>query len=62
MEDDTLVLYMVTKEYSPGHERCIRWDDPEIGIPWPIKDNITLSEKDKKCPPLRKAETNFEYP
>jgi len=38
------------------------WDDPEIGIPWPIKDNVVLSEKDRKCPPLREAEKNFVYP
>lgn len=60
--EDSLVLYLVTKEYSREHERCIRWDDPEIGIPWPIRENIILSEKDEKCPPLRKAETNFQYP
>lgn len=61
LEDDTLVLYLVTKEYSKEHERCIKWDDPEIGVQWPIGDNIILSEKDKKCPPLREAETNFTY-
>ena len=61
LEDDTIVLYLVTKEYSPQHERCIRWDDPDIGIQWPIRDNVILSEKDRKCPPLREAETNFEY-
>jgi len=60
--EDSLVLYLVTKEYSPQHERCIRWDDSEIGIPWPIREKVILSEKDKKCPPLKQAETNFEYP
>jgi len=59
--EDSLVLYLVTKEYSPQHERCIEWNDPEIGISWPIKRGAILSEKDKKCPPLRTAETNFEY-
>jgi len=62
LEDNTLVLYLVTKEYSKEHERCIKWDDPEIGIQWPIRENIVLSEKDRKCPPLREAETNFTYP
>jgi len=61
LEDNTLVLYLVTKEYSREHERCIKWDDPEIGIKWPIRDNTIVSEKDKKCPPLRQAETNFKY-
>jgi dTDP-4-dehydrorhamnose 3,5-epimerase len=57
--EDTYFLYLVTKEYSPQHERCIRWDDPQIGIQWPIKEGIILSEKDKRCPPLKEAETNF---
>ena len=61
LEDGSTVLYLVTKEYSPEHERCIAWDDPEIGIAWPLKDKVVLSEKDSKCPPLRLAETNFEY-
>jgi len=59
--EDSLVLYMVTKEYSPEHERCIAWDDPDIGIEWPLAGEAVLSEKDKRCPRLRDAETNFEY-
>jgi len=59
--EETLFLYLVTKEYAPEYERCIKWDDSEIGIPWPIKERVILSEKDEKCPPLRVAETNFEY-
>ncbi|MDM7275031.1 MAG: dTDP-4-dehydrorhamnose 3,5-epimerase [Thermoprotei archaeon] len=61
LEDDTLFIYLMTKEYSPQHERCIAWNDPELAIPWPIKDNVIVSEKDSKCPPLRSAETNFTY-
>ncbi|ADV65443.1 dTDP-4-dehydrorhamnose 3,5-epimerase [Desulfurococcus mucosus] len=61
LEDNTVVLYMVTKEYSPEHERCISYRDPDIGIEWPL-ETIFLSEKDEKCPPLKKAETNFNYP
>jgi dTDP-4-dehydrorhamnose 3,5-epimerase len=59
--ENTYLLYLVTKEYSPQHERCLKWDDPEIGVEWPMKENVILSERDKKCPPLREAETNFEY-
>jgi len=59
--EDSLVLYLTTKEYSPRHERCIKWDDPEIGIPWPMKGEAILSDKDMKGPPLKEAETNFEY-
>ena len=59
--EDTYLLYLITKEYSPQHERCVRWDDPDIGIQWPIKEGVILSEKDRKCPPLKEAETNFTY-
>ena len=59
--EDSIVLYLVTKEYSPQHERCIAWNDPDLNIPWPIKEGVILSEKDKKCPPFKEAETNFEY-
>jgi len=59
--EESLVLYLVTKEYSPQHERCIAWNDPEVGIPWPIREKVILSEKDKKCPQLKQAETNFNY-
>ncbi|TGR68425.1 dTDP-4-keto-6-deoxy-D-glucose epimerase, partial [Mesorhizobium sp. M2D.F.Ca.ET.223.01.1.1] len=33
---DTEVLYKVTDTYSPGHDRSIRFDDPVIGIEWPV--------------------------
>jgi len=56
--EDTYFLYLVTKEYSPQHERCIKWDDQEIGIEWPLKEAV-LSERDSKCPPLKSCETNF---
>ncbi len=40
-------LYKTTDYYAPQHEKCIRWDDPEIGIEWPIDGEPSLSEKDK---------------
>jgi len=59
--EDSLVLYLVTKEYSPEHERCIAWNDEELGIPWPLPGEAIVSEKDSRCPPLSRAETNFTY-
>ncbi|MDW8036207.1 MAG: dTDP-4-dehydrorhamnose 3,5-epimerase, partial [Candidatus Korarchaeum sp.] len=59
--EESYFLYLVTKEYSPQHERCIRWDDPELGIEWPIREGVIISEKDSRCPPLKGAETNFKY-
>lgn len=45
------VEYKCTDFYRPGEEITIRWNDPEIGIDWPVKEPI-LSEKDKSAPLL----------
>lgn len=52
------VLYKVTAEYARDLDRGIRWDDPEIGIRWPISDPI-LSEKDAALPLLGEADHDF---
>jgi len=39
-------LYKTTDYWRPEHERCIRWDDPTIGIDWPLDGMPTLSAKD----------------
>ncbi len=54
------IIYAVTEEYSPEHDRGVIWNDPEVGIPWPTSEPI-LSEKDRALPPLREAEINFIY-
>jgi dTDP-4-dehydrorhamnose 3,5-epimerase len=54
---DTEVLYKVTEVYSPEHDRSIRYDDPAIGIEWPVlAEGFQLSEKDRKAPLLGMAE------
>jgi dTDP-4-dehydrorhamnose 3,5-epimerase len=45
------VLYRQTDYYSPEHERAVIWNDPSIGVAWPITDPI-LSPKDAAAPPL----------
>ncbi len=40
-------LYKTTDYYSPEHERCIAWNDPEIGIDWPLTAEPLLSGKDR---------------
>lgn len=52
------VLYKCTEEYSPADDRGILWSDPDISIPWPLKDPV-LSPKDKSHPLLRDADNNF---
>jgi dTDP-4-dehydrorhamnose 3,5-epimerase len=39
-------LYKTTDYYSPDHERCVRWDDPDIGIAWPTEFTPLLSPRD----------------
>lgn len=50
--------YKCTDFYAPEHERTLRWDDPDIGIEWPLADREEpmLSEKDRAGLPLTEAE------
>ena len=56
LQDNTEVLYKTTDYYAPQHERCIRWDDPAIGIEWPIAQAPILSGKDQLGVTLLDAE------
>lgn len=58
--ENTEVQYKVDKVYSPEHDRGISWNDPSIGIIWPVSNPI-LSEKDKHHPTLELTENNFEW-
>lgn len=49
-------LYKTTDYWAPEHERCIRWDDPVLGIDWRIDEAPSLSAKDAQGVPLRDAE------
>ena len=50
-------LYKVTDYYAPEHERTILWNDPALGIPWPLAGMTpTLSKKDVAGVPLAAAE------
>lgn len=53
-------VYKVTAEYAPELDAGIRWDDPEIGIDWPVAEPI-VSSKDAGLPLLAEAEIEFEY-
>lgn len=49
-------LYKTTDYYAPQFERSLRWDDPALGIRWPIEGEPTLSKKDAEAPALAAAE------
>ncbi len=46
LSDSADFLYKTTDYYTPAAERCIRWDDPALGIAWPAAAAPTLSAKD----------------
>lgn len=49
-------LYKTTDYWAPEHERCLAWNDPEIGIDWPISEAPLLSAKDQLGKNLSEAE------
>lgn len=60
LEHNTAVAYKVTGEYSKELDRSILWNDPALGIKWPIRDPI-LSDKDRNAPLLRDADNAYTY-
>lgn len=60
LKEGTEFLYKTTDYYAPQHERCIRWDDPEIGIEWPLAGDPVLSAKDQLGLDLSKADVFAE--
>jgi dTDP-4-dehydrorhamnose 3,5-epimerase len=56
LSDSADFLYKSTDYYAPAHERCIVWNDPQIGIEWPMKWAPQLSTKDQAGLALNQAE------
>lgn len=63
LEDGTEVIYKCTGVFNAESERAIIWNDPDIGIKWPLDmvEKVIVSERDSKHPRLKDAETNFVY-
>jgi dTDP-4-dehydrorhamnose 3,5-epimerase len=51
LTDGATVHYQVSYAYTPGAESGLRWDDPELGIEWPMQPTV-VSEKDASWPLL----------
>lgn len=56
LSDGTEFLYKTTDYYAPASERAIAWNDPQIGIEWPLPFAPLLSAKDQAAVSLREAE------
>ena len=60
LEADTEVLYKVSDYYSPEHDRGLLWNDPALGIQWPLAaDEVVLSDKDLGHPTLSQLASPF---
>lgn len=58
LSDNVDFLYKCSDYYSPEDERGIIWNDPDIGIEWPVKEPL-LSPKDTKYPQLKDTNNDF---
>ncbi len=59
---DTEVFYKTTSYYAPDHDFGVRWNDPALGIEWPVSDSeAVLSEKDTRQPLLADLPHYFSY-
>jgi dTDP-4-dehydrorhamnose 3,5-epimerase len=60
LEDNTEVCYKTTSYYSPAHDAGVAWNDPDLGIKWPIDTgSVILSQKDERLPRLRELPSLF---
>lgn len=60
LADDTVMVYKTTAEFDPVTEAGVRWDDPAIGIEWPMSPTI-VSDRDRNLPSLADADNNYAY-
>jgi dTDP-4-dehydrorhamnose 3,5-epimerase len=56
LSDFAEFLYKTTDYYTPSAERCIRWDDPDLGIDWQLTADPALSAKDQNGKTLKEAD------
>jgi dTDP-4-dehydrorhamnose 3,5-epimerase len=54
------VMYKMTGYLSRDHDRAVRWDDPDIGVAWPVLEPV-LSARDREASRLNDADVNFRY-
>jgi len=55
LADHTDVFYFVSAPYAQGHQQGIRWDDPAVGVQWPLGPPASISDRDRQFPDLRPA-------
>jgi dTDP-4-dehydrorhamnose 3,5-epimerase len=56
LSEHAIVLYKTTDYYAPEHERTILWNDPALGIKWPLEGEPIVSDKDRRGSLFRSAD------
>lgn len=59
LQPDTEIIYKCTDHYAPDCDGAVRFDDPDIGINWPLTGDAVLSDKDAAAPLLRDFDSPF---
>ena len=60
LENDTELVYNMSSEYRADHEGVVRWNDPDIGIRWPVA-RPQMNERDANAPLLRDSSANHVW-
>ncbi len=61
LEPETEIVYKCSDVYAPETEGALLWNDPDIGIDWPVADEAVLSDKDAAAPRLADFESPFTW-
>ena len=61
LERDSEIVYKCSDYYAPDSEGAVRWDDPAIGIDWPLSGKAILSRKDAEAPVLADLQSPFTW-
>lgn len=59
LSDEATFIYKCDELYHPEDEGGIAWNDPDVAVDWPIKNDVILSEKDKHHPFLKDCKVEF---
>jgi len=60
LSDEADVTYLLSSTYDPATESGIAWNDPDIGVEWPVADPL-LSERDKSAPSFAAAAETLQF-
>lgn len=52
LEDNTMLLYMISAPYNANAARGVLWNDPALRLAWPLREDVVISERDKAFPRL----------